>query len=160
MEAHFQAQTKEIARVSSLTFTDQRLTPSIDINKSILELVKDKNKFDSSFETSMKKKTIVSRKHAFDSKNSVIIVGDNNTKYPFDTEEPIYALSDINKKCLKAKGVQLNPTLIIKDDCYVCKKPKSDWKSKKVVQCDFCAKFGCQECIQKQFPFPQLYAIG
>ena len=102
---HFQAQIKEIARVSFLTFTDQKLTLFVDINQSILELVKDKNKFDSSFETSMKKKTIVSRKHAFDSKNSVIIVGDNNTKYPFDTEEPIYALSDINRKCLKAKGV-------------------------------------------------------
>ena len=41
---------------------------------------------------------------------------------------------------------------VSKDKCNCCSKPIKDIK--KLTQCDFCACFGCGDCIYKQFPFP------
>ena len=73
-----------------------------DINQSIVELVMNKDEFDSQFEKTTKDKKTVNKNHVFDSRQTVITVGPNNTRYPFDTEEAIFAMSDVHADCLKA----------------------------------------------------------
>ena len=50
----------------------------------------------------MKKVATVNKKHTFDSRQTVITVGPNNIRYPFDTEEYIFSLGDLNDDTLKA----------------------------------------------------------
>ena len=52
----------------------------------------------------MKKVKTVNKNHTFDSRQTVITVGPNNTRFPFDTEEYIFGLNDINQNSLKATG--------------------------------------------------------
>ena len=85
---------------------------SAEINASIVELVKNEKAFQNSFAQNLKKTPVVSKNHVFDSKQTVITVGPKNTRFPFDTEEHIYALSDVNAECLKAQGVKLKPSMI------------------------------------------------
>ena len=110
----------------------------IDINQSILELVKNKDNFDNAFDTSVKKKqATVSKNHTFDSRQTVITVGPNNTRFPFDTEEFIFMLSDMNPACLKAqqgeKMKPIKPEQVEQEKCVVCLKAKADFKGKKIV---------------------------
>ena len=104
----------------------------------------------------MKKVATVNKKHTFDSRQTVITVGPNNIRYPFDTEEYIFSLGDLNDDTLKAQGLKMKPSLMKSESCGVCRKAKSEFKGKKIAQCDFCATFGCIDCIFKVFPFPQL----
>ena len=86
----------------------------------------------------------------------MVQVGPNNLRFAFDTEEQIYALSEANAATLKVQGKKLKPTSMKSSHCNICRKPKDAFKGKKVAQCDFCATFGCTECIFKTFPFPQI----
>ena len=98
----------------------------------------------------------MNKTHAFDSRQTVITVGPAKLRYPFTTEEYIFALSDLNRNSFRAQGIKLKPSLVTQEHCGVCRKPKAEFKGKKIAQCDFCATFGCVECISKTFPFPQL----
>lgn len=118
-------------------------------------MVKDKDAFNSQFDQTVKTPLTVNRNHVFDSRQTVITVGPNNYRFPFDTEELIFALDDVNPKSLKAQAIKFKPTLMEADSCSVCRRPKDEFK-KKIAQCDFCALFGCADCVNKVFPFPQL----
>ena len=70
-------------------------------------------------------------------------------------------MDDINEQTLKAQGLSKNnkikPSHVTHvEQCSVCRKARAEFKGRKVAQCDFCASFGCIECIYKVFPFPQL----
>lgn len=49
----------------------------------------------------------INKTHTFDSSQTVITVGEKNIRFPFDTEEPVFSLYDINENCLKANGVKI-----------------------------------------------------
>lgn len=40
------------------------------------------------------------------------------------------------------------------EKCNCCQKPIREIR--KLQQCEFCASFGCSDCIYKQFPFPHI----
>lgn len=124
------------------------------INQSIIDMVKNEDTFKSTFDEAKKRQVTVNKSHTFDSRQTVVTVGPNNSRFPFDTEDPLFAMSDINVACLKAQGQKIKQSLVTAENCYVCRKPKADWPKKKAAQCEFCAQFGCIECINQTFPFP------
>ena len=51
--------------------------------------------------------------HTFDSRQTVITVGPNNMRYPFDTEEAIFRLSSMNDACYTTqRNGKIKPTLV------------------------------------------------
>ena len=65
-------------------------------------------------------------------------------------------MSSPHPDCLKAANSgKIKPTLVKQEACGVCHKSKDKFKNK-IMQCSFCATFGCSDCISKTFPFPQL----
>jgi len=75
----------------------------------------------------------VNKNHVFDSRQTVITVGPNNIRYPFDTEEAIFSMSDRNPECLKAQAGntgKIKAALVDQDSCGVCRKPKDEFKKK------------------------------
>ena len=130
---------------------------SRNINQSIVDMVTDEKSFQEQFEQSRKKEVKLTKKHTFDSRQTVITVGPDNLRFPFDTEEHIFTLRDANQNCLKANGIKtIKIQNVQQENCGVCRKPKSEFKNKKVAQCEFCAIFGCIDCIYKMLPFPQV----
>ena len=126
-----------------------------------MNLVNDENAFKEQFEHELKKKKnpVVSKKHQFDSRHTVITVGQEGHRYPYSTEDFIFSLDDLNPDTLRAQGLikkdKIKPSLVTDvETCGVCRKPRADFKSRKVAQCEFCASFGCIDCIYKVFPFP------
>ena len=117
-------------------------------------MVNDEKSFKEQFDKSRKKEVKLNKNHTFDSRQTVITVGPNNMRFPFDTGEHIFSLSDANQNCLKANGIKINFKNVQQENCGVCRKPKSDFKGKKIAQCEFCAIFGCIDCIYKMLPFP------
>ena len=93
------------------------------------------------------------QKHIFDSQKAMITVGPKNKRFPFDTNEEIFDLSQPNQDCAKVLGVKIKDLDITQEKCQLCK--ISIKKLKKVVQCEFCAMFGCPDCIYKTLPFPK-----
>ena len=83
-------------------------------------------------------------------------MGPNNLRYPFDTEDAIFSMSDRNPACLKT-GEKIKASQVLEQPiCACCRKHKDEHK-KKISQCEFCALFTCIECISKQpVPFPKL----
>ena len=119
-------------------------------------MVMNRSEFDSEFERNARNRVAVNKNHTFDSRQTVITVGPNNMRYPFDTEEAIFRLSSMNDACYTTqRNGKIKPTLVKQDACGVCRKPKDKFKNK-IIQCHFCAMFGCSDCIGKLFPFPQL----
>lgn len=106
--------------------------------------------FDEEFIANSKKQPFLKKKEKFDGNETVITVG--KFKFLFDQNDSIFDLSQPCNDSLKAKGLKLKDIDLPTKDCKVCKTIMTDLK--KVSQCDFCACFGCQECVHKQFPFP------
>ena len=76
-------------------------------------MIMDKDNFDSQFEKNVKEKKNVNRNHVFDSRQTVITVGPKNMRYPFDTEEDVFAMSSPHSECLKnANSGKIKPTLV------------------------------------------------
>lgn len=44
------------------------------------------------------------------------------------------------------------PTKNISAECFICLKKI---ERNKCIECQFCEKFGCNECVYKTFPFPK-----
>lgn len=62
-------------------------------------------------------------------------------KYPFNQNDSIFDLSEPCKQSLKSLGVKMKDFQTKTKECEVCKIAIQDVK--KIVQCDFCALFGC-----------------
>ena len=128
-------------------------TPNpLTFNSNLVDLMLEDNgaAFDEEFIANSKKQPFLKKKEKFDGNETVVTVG--KYKFPFDQNDTIFDLSSACKDSLKAKGIKLKDIELKSKECKVCKVTVQDIK--KIVQCDFCAQFGCQECIYKQFPFP------
>ena len=107
---------------------------SRNINQSIVDMVTDEKSFQEQFDKSRKKEVKLNKNHTFDSRQTVITVGPDNLRFPFDTEEHIFTLRDANQKCLKANGIKtIKIQNVQQENCGVCRKPKSEFKNKKVA---------------------------
>lgn len=97
-------------------------------------MVKDKDAFKTEFEQSSKKIPTIKKSHTFDSSQTVITVGENNMRFPFDTEEPIFSLFETNANCLKVTGGKIKRLEdMTQDACGVCRKPKAEIKVKNIT---------------------------
>jgi len=85
----------------------------------------------------------------FDGNQTQIKVGEK--MFNFAQGDEIFNLSQPTKDCLKARGLKIKDIDLKGKPCNVCKK---EIEPKKAQQCEFCAHFGCGECVYKQFPFP------
>ena len=93
--------------------------------------MKNKDAFNNQFDESVKRKTLtVNKTHVFDSRQTVITVGQNNFRYPFDTEDSIFSLFESNPACQKAQGQKIKHALVQQENCGVCRKPKDTFKKK------------------------------
>jgi hypothetical protein len=68
-------------------------------------------------------------------------------QFPFNQSEQIFELTGPSKDTLRAKGLKLKDIELKSKACKVCTKEVTDLK--KIVQCEFCALFGCMTCIYK-----------
>ena len=75
----------------------------------------------------------MTKNHTFDSRQTVITVGPNKMRFPFDTEEQIFSMFDINPNCLKARGEKLKRDSITQESCGVCRQAWTEKKMKKIV---------------------------
>ena len=96
-------------------------------------MVTDEKSFKEQFAKSRKKEVKLNKNHTFDSRQTVITVGPNKHRFPFDTEEHIFSLSDVNQNCLKANNIKINIKTVEQENCGVCRKPKSEFKGKKIA---------------------------
>ena len=105
--------------------------------------------FEEQFIMNSKKQPFLKKQDRFDGKETVIKVG--NLTFNFDQGDEIFDLSAPCKESLKARGMKMKDVDIKNKHCQVC---QHELVEKKTAQCDFCALFGCTECVYKQFPFP------
>lgn len=69
-------------------------------------------------------------------------------KVDYHEKDPIFDLSEPH--CLVDPKIKKPQRPIEK--CFCCRQEKP----KKVLQCEFCALWGCQTCISKTLPFPMV----
>ena len=68
-------------------------------------------------------------------------------------DDPIFELSAPSERARKLKKIKVKDLKVPPTVCSVCSLNFSE-QGKKPTLCDFCSKYGCPDCVYKQYPFP------
>ena len=119
------------------------------LSADLIELCKDKNKanFEKEFVDANKNKVVIKQAETFN--NNIIFVDGKEFKY--DMKERIFFLSQTCPEASLNKGLARSKIVLPVDDCHACKR---ELDLKKFAQCEFCGLFGCGDCINKSYDFP------